>query len=278
MAMALDALPTLTLHDRRANPEAFAKAMGESYAQFGFAVVRDHGLDQGMIDRALTSTKAFFALPEDVKRRYHVQGGGGQRGYVPFGTEAAKGADKVDLKEFWHVGRELPAGHRYRAEMPENLWPAEIESFERDVYALYAALDKLGLELLGSIATFLKLPENFFEAPVKDGNSILRLLHYPPTPPNPEGIRAEAHEDINVITLLLGAGRSWPAIADARRPMARRRPARRRDCREHWRHAATPHQSFAAVHIAPRRQSQRRGAHTCRVIRSRSSYISRRII
>ena len=205
MAMALDALPTLTMHDRRTNPEAFAKAMGESYAQFGFAVVRDHGLDPALIDRALASTKAFFALPEDVKRRYHVKGGGGQRGYVPFGTEAAKGADKVDLKEFWHVGRELPAGHRYRAEMPENLWPAEIESFERDVYALYAALDKLGLELLGSIATFLKLPENFFEGPVKDGNSILRLLHYPPTPPNPEGIRAEAHEDINVITLLLGA-------------------------------------------------------------------------
>ncbi|WP_420823050.1 isopenicillin N synthase family dioxygenase [Vitreimonas flagellata] len=203
--MALDALPTLNMHDRRANPEAFAKAMGESYAQFGFAVVRDHGLDPAMIERALAATKAFFALPEDVKRRYQVKGGGGQRGYVPFGTEAAKGADKVDLKEFWHVGRELPAGHRYRAEMPDNLWPAEIESFERDVYTLYAALDKLGLELLGSIATFLKLPENFFEGPVKDGNSILRLLHYPPTPPNPEGIRAEAHEDINVITLLLGA-------------------------------------------------------------------------
>nr|WP_135213246.1 2-oxoglutarate and iron-dependent oxygenase domain-containing protein [Vitreimonas flagellata] len=205
MRMALDALPTLNMHDRRANPEAFAKAMGESYAQFGFAVVRDHGLDPAMIERALAATKAFFALPEDVKRRYQVKGGGGQRGYVPFGTEAAKGADKVDLKEFWHVGRELPAGHRYRAEMPDNLWPAEIESFERDVYTLYAALDKLGLELLGSIATFLKLPENFFEGPVKDGNSILRLLHYPPTPPNPEGIRAEAHEDINVITLLLGA-------------------------------------------------------------------------
>lgn len=205
MAMALDALPTLTMHDRRAKPEAFAKAMGESYAQYGFAVVRDHGLDPALIDRALAATKAFFALPEDVKRRYHVQSGGGQRGYVPFGVEAAKGADKVDLKEFWHVGRELPAGHRYRAEMPENLWPAEIENFERDVYGLYTALDRLGLELLGSIATFLKLPESFFEAPVKDGNSILRLLHYPPMPPNPEGIRAEAHEDINVITLLLGA-------------------------------------------------------------------------
>ncbi|MBN8607954.1 MAG: isopenicillin N synthase family oxygenase [Caulobacterales bacterium] len=205
MRMALDALPTLTMQDRRANPEAFAKAMGESYAQFGFAVVRDHGLDAAKIERALAATKAFFALPEDVKRRYHVKGGGGQRGYVPFGVEAAKGAAKVDLKEFWHVGRELADGHRYRPEMPENLWPAEIENFERDVYGLYDALDKLGLELLQSIATFLKLPANFFEAPVKDGNSILRLLHYPPTPPNPEGIRAEAHEDINVITLLLGA-------------------------------------------------------------------------
>ncbi|MBL8530218.1 MAG: isopenicillin N synthase family oxygenase [Hyphomonadaceae bacterium] len=198
-------LPTLSLQARRADPQGFAKAMGDSYATTGFAIVSDHGLDSAMIARALDATKAFFALPEPVKRRYHVAGGAGQRGYIPFGVEAAKGAKHVDLKEFWHVGRELPEGHRYRAFMPPNLWPSEIGNFHSDVYALYQALDALGAELLQSLALFLGLREDFFAAAVRDGNSVLRLLHYPPTPPNPAGVRAEAHEDINVITLLLGA-------------------------------------------------------------------------
>ncbi len=203
--MALDALPDLSMRDRRADPRSFAQAMGESYARFGFAIVCDHGLDPGTIARALDATKQLFALPEEVKRRYHVKGGAGQRGYVPFGMEAAKGAANVDLKEFWHVGRELPESHRYRPHMPHNLWPAEAPTFRDNVYALYEALDELGLELLQSIALFLDLPDDFFRGPVRDGNSVLRLLHYPPTPPDPEGVRAEAHEDINVITLLLGA-------------------------------------------------------------------------
>jgi isopenicillin N synthase-like dioxygenase len=203
--MALQGLPALSMRDRRDDPAGFAQAMGESYARFGFAIVRDHGLDASVIESALAATKAYFALPDAVKRRYHIAGGGGQRGYTPFGVEAAKGADKVDLKEFWHVGRELGEGHRYRKYMPHNVWPAEIATFREDVYGLYAALDALGLELLESIAQFLELPGDFFRVPVRDGNSVLRLLHYPPTPPQPEGVRAEAHEDINVITLLLGA-------------------------------------------------------------------------
>ncbi len=203
--MALPALPALSMRDRRDDCDGFARAMGESYERFGFAVVRDHGLDASVIERALSATKDFFALPEAEKRRYHVAGGAGQRGYIPFGMEAAKGADKVDLKEFWHVGRELGEAHRYRTYMPHNLWPQEIATFRDDVYGLYAAFDALGLELLDSIARYLELPDDFFRAPVRDGNSVLRLLHYPPTPPKPEGVRAEAHEDINVITLLLGA-------------------------------------------------------------------------
>jgi isopenicillin N synthase-like dioxygenase len=204
-SMALEALPALSLRDRRADPDGFARAMGESYARYGFAIVRDHGLDEALIARAVQATKQFFALPEAVKRRYHVAGGAGQRGYIPFGIEAAKGAERADLKEFWHVGRELPEGHRYRPHMPHNLWPEEIASFRRDVYGLYEALDRIGLELLASIATFLELPQNYFANATRDGNSVLRLLHYPPTPPKPEGVRAGAHEDINTITLLLGA-------------------------------------------------------------------------
>lgn len=190
---------------RQNDPRGFAKAMGDSYAQYGFAIVTDHGVDPQQVARTLAASRAFFALPDDVKRRYHIAGGGGQRGYVPFGVEAAKGAEKVDLKEFWHVGRELPPGHRFAPLMPANVWPAEIADFQRDVYAFYNRLDALGLELLHSLSLFLGLEENFFDNAVKDGNSVLRLLHYPPTPPNPEGIRAEAHEDINVITLLFGA-------------------------------------------------------------------------
>lgn len=203
--MALNALPALSMNTRRADPAAFAKAMGESYARYGFAIVSDHGLDPALIARAQQATKDFFALPDAVKRRYHVQGGAGQRGYVPFGMEAAKGADKVDLKEFWHVGRELTEGHRYRPMMPHNLWPSEVSTFHEDVYGLYTALDTLGQELLVSMAAFLNLPADYFAQATRDGNSVLRLLHYPPTPPNPEGVRAEAHEDINTITLLLGA-------------------------------------------------------------------------
>jgi isopenicillin N synthase-like dioxygenase len=203
--MPLKSLPHLSLRDRASDPVGFAQAIGDSYARFGFAIVRDHGLDAAMIERALTATKAFFALPEEAKRRYHIPGGAGQRGYIPFGVEAAKGADKVDLKEFWHVGRELPAGHRFRPFMPENIWPVEAPTFREDVYALYDALDRLGAKLLESIATYLGQDKDFFVDAVRDGNSVLRLLHYPPVPPNPEGIRAEAHEDINTITLLLGA-------------------------------------------------------------------------
>lgn len=185
--------------------EAFARAFGESFARYGFAVVSDHGLDDALITRALDAAKDFFARPDATKRRYHVPGGGGQRGYTPFGVEAAKGARLVDLKEFWHVGRDLPEGHPYRAVMPDNLWPTETPGFRTAYSDLYAAFDGMGARLLTAIARFLDLKDDFFEAPVRNGNSVLRILHYPPVPASAEGVRAEAHEDINVITLLLGA-------------------------------------------------------------------------
>jgi isopenicillin N synthase-like dioxygenase len=187
---------------------AAAAGFGDAFARTGFAVVSDHGIPQALIDRAMTATRAFFALPEDVKRRYVVPGGGGQRGLTPFGIEAAKGHARADLKEFWHVGRELPPGHRYADMMPANLWPAEVPDFHAAVWALYDALDLAGGRMLRAIAVHLGLDPDFFVDPVRDGNSILRLLHYPPVPPETAGaIRAGAHEDINVITLLLGAER-----------------------------------------------------------------------
>jgi isopenicillin N synthase-like dioxygenase len=194
--------------------DAFAQALGASFARYGFAVVADHDLPQGLTESALKQTKAFFDLPDAVKRCYHVTGGAGQRGYTPFGVEAAKGAQAADLKEFWHMGRDLPSGHPYRAVMPDNLWPAEIEGFQPAVSGLYDGLDQLGGKLLRALARYLALDEAFFAAPVRHGNSVLRLLHYPPVRADAPGVRAGAHEDINVITLLLGAEEAGLQIRD----------------------------------------------------------------
>ncbi|NWG54211.1 MAG: isopenicillin N synthase family oxygenase [Hydrogenophilaceae bacterium] len=213
-AALADHVPLVSLAEEARDQAGFAQALGASFARFGFAIVADHGIEAALIEAALAKTKAFFALPEAQKRAYHVPGGMGQRGYVPFGIEAAKGAMSVDLKEFWHVGRELPDGHRYRAQMPANLWPAEIQGFREDVYALYTALDACGLKILAAIARYLGLAKDFFDDTVRDGNSVLRLLHYPPVPENAGGVRAGAHEDINTITLLLGAEEAGLELLD----------------------------------------------------------------
>lgn len=187
--------------------ETIADELGRSFAEYGFAVVRDHGIPQDLITRAEAVAKAFFALPDDVKRAYKLEGGGGARGYTPFGTEKAKDAEVFDLKEFWHVGRDLPPGHLLAEFMAPNVWPAEITDFREVMSALYAAFEASGLRVLEAIALHLGRPRDFFAASVEDGNSVMRLLHYPPLGPDaPEGaIRAAAHGDINTITLLLGA-------------------------------------------------------------------------
>lgn len=195
--------------------QAFADALGASFRRYGFAVVADHGLDEAVIDGAVDDAKAFFALPEAVKRAYHQPGTGGARGLTPFGVEAAKDAMAVDLKEFWHTGRELPEGHPYRQYMRDNVWPTEVETFETHVYGLFQAMDDLGRKLLRAIARHLELGDDYFENKVQLGNSVLRLLHYPPVPTDAPGVRAGAHEDINVITLLLGAEEAGLQLKDA---------------------------------------------------------------
>ena len=187
--------------------ENIADELGRSFSEFGFAIVRDHGILQELIDRAEQMSKAFFALPEEVKLRYKVAGGGGARGYTPFGTEKAKDAQVHDLKEFWHVGRSLPQDHPLAPFMAPNVWPSEVAGFEETFEALYAAFEKAGLRVLEAIAIHLGLDRQFFADTVKDGNSVMRLLRYPPLEgKEAEGaIRAAAHGDINTITLLLGA-------------------------------------------------------------------------
>lgn len=204
---------SMTLYDQ--DFEAFSQALGSSFKRYGFAVVADHGLDQAVIDAALDDAKAFFALPEETKRKYHVPGTGGARGLTPFGVEAAKDAKAVDLKEFWHVGRELPEGHPYRRFMRDNLWPTEVAGFRDHLYGMFEAMDDLGAKLLRAIARYLNLGDDYFADKVDMGNSVLRMLHYPPVPADAPGVRAGAHEDINVITLLLGAEEAGLQLKDA---------------------------------------------------------------
>ncbi len=187
--------------------DSIAEELGQSFEAYGFAVIRDHGIPHDLIERAEILSKEFFALPEDVKNAYHIPGTGGARGYTPFGTEKAKDAEVHDLKEFWHVGRELPEGHDLADYMADNVWPTEIADFRDTFLKLYAAFEKAGGRVLEGIALHLGLPRDFFASTVKDGNSVMRLLRYPPLEgEEAEGaIRAAAHGDINTITLLLGA-------------------------------------------------------------------------
>ena len=200
------AIASVSLTESDRNPLGFANELGRSFEDYGFAIIADHGIPDDLIARAEDKAKAFFALPEDVKRKYKIEGGGGARGYTPFGIETAKGQKAHDLKEFWHVGRDLPDGHPFRNHMPDNVWPEEVPSFRDTFTDLYSTFDRAGLQVLRAIARFLKIDEDYFVDTVRDGNSVMRLLHYPPQPePTGEHIRAGAHEDINTITLLLGA-------------------------------------------------------------------------
>ena len=201
-----DSVASVSLADADRDPQGFANELGQSFVDYGFAIVRDHGIPQDLIDRAEDLSKRFFALPEAVKRKYLIPGGGGARGYTAFGVETAKGAAAFDLKEFWHVGRELPAGHKFREVMADNVWPDELDDFRETYLELYDAFDEAGLKVLRAIARFLQVDEDYFTDTVRDGNSVMRLLHYPAqTEPTGNHIRAGAHEDINTITLLLGA-------------------------------------------------------------------------
>jgi len=197
------------------NPAVFAGRLGAGFARHGFAVIHDHGLDQEGIDAALADARAFFALPDAVKRQSHVPGGAGQRGYTPFGSETAKGGAIADLKEFWHVGRNLPPGHPGAVDMPPNVWPDEPARFRERETWLFTALEGMGVKLMTAISNYLDLDPAFLADAIADGNSVLRLLHYPPIAGDAaEAVRAGAHEDINAITLLLGAEEAGLEVLD----------------------------------------------------------------
>ncbi|HEX7876660.1 MAG TPA: 2-oxoglutarate and iron-dependent oxygenase domain-containing protein [Sphingobium sp.] len=208
----LDKVPLLSLGAMETAD--FAAAFGDSFQRFGFAMVKDHGMDQALIEQGWSLARRFFAQPEAVKQRHDARTNGGQRGYTAFGTEIAKGANENDLKEFWHIGRDLPAGDPLAQTMPPNVWPEEIAEFRPVFTRLYAEFERVGAQLLSAIALYLGLEQDWFKGPTRDGNSILRLLHYPPVSAQAPGIRAAPHEDINLITLLLGADEGGLELRD----------------------------------------------------------------
>jgi isopenicillin N synthase-like dioxygenase len=195
-------IPSLDIRRFDTDRSAFVAELGAAYREWGFCGISGHGISPALIDGAYEAFKAFFALPEQTKRKYHVPGSGG---YTPFGIETAKDSKHFDLKEFYHVGRELPAGSKYADVMPPNRWPEEVPPFKAVAYELYETLDRLGSRVLAALALHIDLPEDFFADKTDFGNSILRPIHYPPiTADNVPNVRAGAHEDINFITLLVG--------------------------------------------------------------------------
>ena len=199
-------IPTLDIRRYEHDRARFVTELGAAYREFGFCCIGGHGIPQALIDGAYEAFRRFFALPAEIRMRYHVPGSGGARGYTPFKVETAKDSQYPDLKEFWHIGREIPRDSKYADVMPPNLWPDEVAGFREHGYALYQALDQLGTRVLRALALHIGLAEHWFDDKVDQGNSILRPIHYPPIETDDvPNVRAGAHEDINFITLLVGA-------------------------------------------------------------------------
>ena len=199
-------VPTLDIRRFETDKRAFVADLGAAYREYGFCGISGHGIPASLVDNAYRVFQEFFALPDDVKMQYHVPGTGGARGYTPFKIETAKDSRYPDLKEFWHIGREIPRDSKYAEIMSPNLWPGEVPGFRQYGYGLYEALDALGTRVLRALALHIDLPEQYFDDKTNYGNSILRPIHYPPiVQDDVPNVRAGAHEDINFITLLVGA-------------------------------------------------------------------------
>jgi isopenicillin N synthase-like dioxygenase len=206
-------VPSLDLADfTNGNPEKrkkFVADLGAAYNNIGFVAIRNHYLTDELSNQLYSVIKKFFALPDEVKRKYEIAGLAGQRGYISKGKEHAKGRNTGDLKEFYHIGQVVEDNDPIKKEYPDNIWPSELPEFKTIGLDVYKRLEKTGVQMLKAIALYLNLPEDYFDAKVKHGNSILRPIHYYPIE-NPkdvpaDAVRAAEHGDINLITLLMGA-------------------------------------------------------------------------
>lgn len=201
-------IPTLDLghyNDDRASGRRgeMVRTLGDGLVEFGFLNVDGHGIESELVHQVYALWRRFFELPEEIKARY-AGSEGGARGFTSFGIEHAKGRVQADLKEFYHVGQEPPPGHRLREVYPANVWPAEIPGIEEASMALYRRLEETARVILRALAAYFELPEETFSGMAEQGQSLLRIIHYPPVPEDraPGAVRAAEHEDINLITLL----------------------------------------------------------------------------
>ncbi|MEO0924316.1 MAG: 2-oxoglutarate and iron-dependent oxygenase domain-containing protein [Cyanobacteria bacterium J06643_13] len=208
-----DEIPAVDLNDftggETERKQKFVQTLGHAFENIGFVAVKNHGLSDVMTEDLYLAVKEFFALPETTKLNYEIAGIGGQRGYTAKGKEHAKGRSVGDLKEFYHIGQEIAESELHQLGYPPNVFPAEVPEFATATVTAYRTLEAAGIEILKAIALYLDLDENYFDNWIKQGNSILRPIHYFPLN-NPEDIpadavRAAAHGDINLITLLMGA-------------------------------------------------------------------------
>jgi isopenicillin N synthase-like dioxygenase len=184
----------------------FINEIGHAYENIGFVALKGHFLDDTLVTDLYSEIKNFFELPVATKESYEIPGIGGQRGYVSFGKESAKGKKEGDLKEFWHFGQYVEDDAERAKEYPENVSVNELARFNEVGKQTYKMLEKTAKYVLRSLALHLDLEETYFDYYIKNGNSILRPIHYPPIATEPKGAeRAAAHGDINLITLLMGA-------------------------------------------------------------------------
>lgn len=194
------------LSDDPKRKASFIKAIGAAFEEIGFVALKGHFLEPALVESLYTEINHFFALPEEVKKNYEIEGLGGQRGYTSFGKESAKGKKEADLKEFWHFGQYVEDDSELKNVYPENVIVKELPKFNEVGKETYQQLEKTAKYVLRALALHIGLDEMYFDEYIHNGNSILRPIHYPPIVDKPKGAeRAAAHGDINLITLLMGA-------------------------------------------------------------------------
>ena len=206
----MNKIPSVNLNDFLSEDlerkQQFINDIGHAYENIGFVALKGHFLEDSLINELYTEIKNFFDLPLEIKRKYEIHGLGGQRGYVSFGKESAKGKKEGDLKEFWHFGQHVENNPSLEEEYPKNVFVEELPRFNEIGKKTYRLLEKTAKYVLRSLALHIGLEETYFDEYIHNGNSILRPIHYPPIQSEPKNaVRAASHGDINLITLLMGA-------------------------------------------------------------------------
>ncbi len=209
--LSAQTIPVVSLRDfQHGSPaarDAFVGTLGDALQGIGFFALADHGVDAGLIQRAYDISQRLFDLPLTTRQGYEDPRVNGQRGYISFGREHAKDSEAPDMKEFWHVGREPDADPRSLLVPFQNLWPSELPEFKPLMLQLFAQLDACADTLLHAASLYLGENPCLLPDMARYGDTILRIIHYPPVPQDrhPQAVRAAAHEDINLLTLLCEA-------------------------------------------------------------------------